>query len=95
MTRRLGAHLTVGSGHRDGVATFSSGLPFLTGNRSPILDFDPHREIVAINIERDVHVLWVQIGTGRIVVAPDFANSQDQPTNGVWIARLPSSRFLR
>ena len=66
MTRRLGAHLIVASGHRDGVATFSSGLPFLTGNRTAILKPDPHGEIIPIEIECNVDVLGVQIWAARI-----------------------------
>jgi hypothetical protein len=86
MARRLGAHLIVGSGHRDGFAVFASGWRFHTRNRSPILELDPDREIVAINIERDLNILRVQIRTGGIVKALDLAASQDEPTNGVCIA---------
>lgn len=88
MTRGLGAHLIVASGHRDAVATFSSGLPFLTGNRTAILQHDPHGEIVTIDVEGDVDVLGVQIRAGRITKPLDLAASQDEPTNGVCITRL-------
>ena len=56
-------------------------------DRSPILELDLHGKIVAINIERDVDILRVQIRMGRIVKAPDFATGQDQATNGVRITR--------
>jgi hypothetical protein len=35
----------------------------------------------------DVDILRVQIRTGRIMEAANFATSQDQPTNGIWISR--------
>jgi hypothetical protein len=54
---------------------------------SPILEFDPDREIVAIDVERDVDVLGVQIRTGRIVKAFDFAACKDESPNGVCITR--------
>lgn len=56
-------------------------------NWSAILEIDPDGEIEPVDIERDVHVLWVQIRSRRIVETPDFATGQDQPTNGVWISR--------
>jgi NADPH:quinone reductase-like Zn-dependent oxidoreductase len=43
---------------------------------------------------RDVDILRMQVRTGRIVKAPNFATRQDQPTNG-GSPGLPSSRFLR
>jgi len=46
-----------------------------------------NREIVAIDIECDVHVLRVQVGSGRIMEAPDLAVWEDQATDGVCIAR--------
>ena len=55
-------------------------------DRSPIFELDPHRKIVAIDVERDVDILRVQIGSGRITEAPNFTTGQNQPTNGVWIA---------
>ena len=58
-----------------------------TSDRSPILQLDPHGEIEPVDIERDVHVLGVQIQTGRIVKASDFAPGEDKPTNGVRITR--------
>jgi hypothetical protein len=64
-----------------------SRWPLHTRDRSPILENDPDREIVAINIERDLDVLGVQIWTGWIVKSPDFAACRDQATNGVCIAR--------
>ena len=54
-----------------------------------ILELDPHRETVAINIEPDVNVLGVQIRTGWIVKAPHFATGQNQPTNGIGITQPP------
>jgi hypothetical protein len=62
-------------------------LSFDTSNRSSILEFDPHGEIVAINVEGDVDVLRVQIWAFRIVKAGDFAASQDEPTNGLGISQ--------
>jgi hypothetical protein len=56
-------------------------------DRSPILELDLHGKIVAINIERDVDILGMQIWTGRIAKASDLPASQDEPTNGVCIAR--------
>jgi hypothetical protein len=53
----------------------------------PILEIDPHGEIVAIDVECDVDILRMQIWTGRIMKTPDFAARQDQATNGVCIAR--------
>jgi hypothetical protein len=54
---------------------------------SAILEIDSDCEIVAVYIESDVYVLWVQIGTGLIVKAPNFATGQDQSTNSLWITR--------
>ena len=54
-----------------------------------ILELDPHRETVAIHIERDVNVLGVEIRTGWIVKAPHFATGQNQPTNGIGITQPP------
>jgi len=42
-----------------------SGWPSYTGDRSPILELDPHGEIVAIDVEGDVNVLRVQAPDGR------------------------------
>jgi hypothetical protein len=39
-----------------------------TCDRSPILELDPDREIVAIDVERDLDILRVQIRTGRIIL---------------------------
>jgi hypothetical protein len=52
-----------------------------------LLELDPHGEVVAIDVERYIDILRVQIRTGRIMKAPDFATGQDQATNGVCIAR--------
>jgi hypothetical protein len=65
----------------------ASGCPFDTGDWSPILELDPYGEVVAIDVERDLDILRVQIRTGWIMEAPNFAARQDQATNGVWIAR--------
>jgi hypothetical protein len=40
-----------------------------------------------MDVERDVHVLGMQIGTGRIMKAHDFATCQDEATNCVRVAR--------
>jgi hypothetical protein len=53
----------------------------------PILEVDPHCEIVAVYIKSDVDILRMQVRTGGIVKALNFATNQDQPTNGVWITR--------
>jgi hypothetical protein len=53
----------------------ASGWPFQVRHGSTILDINPHREIIAINIESDVDVLGVRIRAGRIVEALDFAPS--------------------
>jgi hypothetical protein len=50
-----------------------SGQSFHPSNRTAILELDPNREIVAIDVERDVDILGVQMRAGRIVEAPDFA----------------------
>jgi hypothetical protein len=70
-----------------GLPPSASGWPLHTSDRSPILKFDPDREIVAIYVEGDVNIFRVQIRTGRIVKTPDFATGQNQATNGVWITR--------
>jgi len=56
-------------------------------DRSPVLELNPDCEIVPIDVERDVDILRGQVGTGRIMEAPDFATGQDKPTNGTWITR--------
>jgi hypothetical protein len=40
-------------------------------------------KIVPIDVERDVDILGMQVGTGRIMEARDFASCQNEPTNGV------------
>jgi hypothetical protein len=60
---------------------------FDTSDRSPILEIDPHGETLPTDVERDVDVLGVQMRSGRIVKAPNFAACQDEATNGVFIAR--------
>ena len=63
---------------RDGLAAFSpSGWLLRMCDRSPIRELNPHGKVVAINIERNVDILGMQIRTGRIVKAPDFATCQD------------------
>jgi hypothetical protein len=54
------------SAHRHG--------PLDTSDRS-ILELDPRREIVAIDVERHLDILRVQVRTGRIMKARDFATS--------------------
>ena len=68
-----------------GLSPYTSGWPFHTRHRSSILEIGPHREIVPIDVERDLNILRMQIRTGRIVKAPDFATGQDQQTNVVRI----------
>jgi hypothetical protein len=60
---------------------------FDTSDGSTILELDSDREIVAIDVERDVDILWVQLPTGRIMKAPDFSTCQDEATNVVSITR--------
>jgi len=62
-----------------------SGWPFHASDRSPILELDPDREIVPIDVEGDVNVLGVQVRTGRIMEPLDLAARQDQATNGLGI----------
>jgi hypothetical protein len=55
-------------------------------DRSPILEIDPHGEIIPIDVERDVDIL--RGGRyGRIMKAIDFAACQDEATIGVYFAR--------
>ena len=56
-------------------------------DRSSIPELNSDREIVAIDIKGDVNVLGVQIRSGRIVEAPDFAPSEHKPTNGFRITQ--------
>jgi len=56
-------------------------------DRSPFLDIDSHGEIVAIDVERDLDVLRVQIRTGWIMKAADLAACEDEASNGAGIAR--------
>jgi hypothetical protein len=65
----------------------ASGCPFDTSDRSPILQFDPHRKIVPINVERYFDILRMQERTGWIMKTPDFATGQDEAMDGIWIAR--------
>ena len=57
-----------------------------TSDGSLIVDIDPDRKVIAIDIERYLHVLWMQIRTGRIMKASDFAAGQDDTTNSVSVA---------
>jgi hypothetical protein len=70
-----------------GLPPSASGRPFHASNRTAILELDPDREIVAVDIKSDIHVLRMQIRTGRIVEASDFATGQYETTNGVTVAR--------
>ena len=70
-----------------GLPTSASGRPFHASNRTAILELDPDREIVAVDIKSDIHVLRMQIRTGWVVEVSDFATGQNEPTNGVWITR--------
>ena len=77
-------------------ALVNSGVGHLdAGDQSDIFHKDRHGEIVAIDIERDVDVLRVQIQTGRIMKAPDLAACEDEPTIASGSPGLPSSRFRR
>jgi hypothetical protein len=65
----------------------ASGRSFHASDRTAILELDPDREIVPIDVNGDIDILRVQIRTRWIVKAQNFATSQDQPTSGVWITR--------
>jgi hypothetical protein len=75
------------SGDREGSSLSATGWPFHASHGSPILELDSQGEIVAVDVQRDVDVLRVQIGTGWITKTRDFSTGQDQATNGVRIAR--------
>jgi hypothetical protein len=62
-------------------------------DRAAILNLDPDGEIIAVDIERDVGVLVMQMGPSRIVEPGDFPTSQDEPLNGPPIDRLPTRRL--
>jgi len=64
-----------------------SGSRFYTRDGSPFFEIDPRSEIVAIYVEGDLDILWVQIRAGRIIETLDFPTSQDEATNGFWITR--------
>jgi hypothetical protein len=70
-----------------GFPPLASGWSLDTSDRSPILELDPDREIVSIDIECDVDILRMQIWTSRIVKAPNLATGQDEATNSVCIVR--------
>jgi hypothetical protein len=53
------------------------GWSFHASHGSPILELDPDGEIIAIDIERNIDVLRVQVWSGRIMKTSDFATSQD------------------
>jgi hypothetical protein len=53
----------------------------------PTLDLDPDREIVPIDIERDLDSLRVQVRAGRIVKARNLATHQDEPPHRLSIVR--------
>jgi hypothetical protein len=53
----------------------ASGWPFHASHGSTILNIDPHREIIAIDIEGNVDVPGMQIRAGGIVKALDFRAS--------------------
>jgi hypothetical protein len=55
-----------------------------------MLQLDPHREIVAINFERNVDILLVQIRVCPIIKVPDSTTGQDKASNRVRIARPAS-----
>jgi len=52
------------------------------GDWATFFDFDSNGEIVAVDIEGDVHVLWMQIRTRGVVKAFDFDNRQNEAANG-------------
>jgi hypothetical protein len=62
-------------------------LPLDPSDRSPILELHPHGKIIAVHVEGDLHILAVQEWSGRIVKASNLAAGQNEPTNGVHIAR--------
>jgi hypothetical protein len=64
----------------------ASGWPFHASNRTAILEVNPDREVVAIDVERDIDILRVQVWTSRIVKAPNLATGQDEAANSVPIA---------
>ena len=80
------------SGTEMGSPPCVSGSLFRTHNGSPILELDPNREIVAIDVEGNVNVLWVQIWTGEIVETLDFAAKIGRRMASR-SPLLPSSRF--
>ena len=50
----------------------ASGWSLHTRDRSPVLELDSDREFEPINIERDVDVLRLQVGSGWIWKAPEL-----------------------
>jgi hypothetical protein len=50
------------------------------------IDINPDGEIAAVDVERDVHILDMQVGPNRIVKPSNFATSQNKPLNGAPVA---------
>ncbi len=65
----------------------TSGSLFHPCDRSPVVELDSDRKIIAIDVEGEVNILGVQVRTGRIMETPDFATGQDQATNGLCVTR--------
>src|SRR6516165_3735491 len=65
------------------------GWPLDASDRPPIREIDPDGEIIAVDVERDVDILGVQIWTAGIVKALRLAAGQDNPPDRVCIT-LPA-----
>ena len=64
-----------------------SGRPLHATNRTAILDLRPDREIVAVDVERDLDILRMQMWPGWIVEPGHLSPGQDQPLYCPPIAR--------
>ena len=47
--------------------------PLHPPNRTPILNLHPNRKIIAVDVERNLHILMVQVRSTGIVKARYFA----------------------
>src|SRR6478736_6461418 len=65
----------------------NSARAFHAADRASILPHDPDREIVAVDVERDVQILRMQPGPAGIAKPPGLATGQDQLPDGGAIAR--------
>jgi hypothetical protein len=52
--------------------------PLYTTDRATIFNLNPDRKIVAVDVERDLDILWVQVWPGRIMETGDLAACQYQ-----------------